>query len=67
MPHGVLYVPVSLTSVGDKRPLQYAVDDNIRECRHYLVLLTEDWGPPERNFPTTTTWLYNARTIRLCL
>lgn len=50
MPHGVLYVPVSLTSVGDKRPLQYAVDDNIRECRHYLVLLTDDWGPPERNF-----------------
>lgn len=50
MRHGVLYVPVSLIGVGDKRPLQYAIDDNIRECGHYLLLLTGDWGPPQRNF-----------------
>jgi hypothetical protein len=50
MRHAILFVPVSLTSIGDKRPLQYAIDDNIRECRHYLLLLTEDWGPPQRNF-----------------
>src|SRR5262245_43351835 len=35
MPHGVLYVPVSLGSVQDKRPYQYALKDNIRACRHY--------------------------------
>ena len=47
---GVLYVPVSLVNVRDKRPLQYAVDENIRECRHFILLLSEDWGPIERNF-----------------
>ena len=47
---GVLYVPVTLTNVMDKRPLQYAVDQNIRECRHYILLLWEDWGPAARNF-----------------
>jgi len=50
MPKGVLYIPVTLTNVTDKRPLQYAVDRNIRECRHYILLLSEDWGPVERNF-----------------
>jgi hypothetical protein len=47
---GVLYVPVSLVNVRDKRPLQYAVEENIRECRHFILLLSEDWGPIERNF-----------------
>lgn len=50
MPHGVLYVPVTLPNVVDKRPLQYDIDQNIRECRHYILLLSEDWGPVERNF-----------------
>jgi hypothetical protein len=50
MQKGVLYVPVTLTNVMDKRPLQCAVDQNIRECRHYILLLSEDWGPVERNF-----------------
>jgi len=49
---GILYVPVSLSNIRDKRPLQYAVDENIRECRHYLLVLSEDWGPLERNFKT---------------
>ncbi len=47
---GVLFVPVTLASVMDKRPLQYAVDQNIRDCRHYVLLLSEDWGPAARNF-----------------
>jgi hypothetical protein len=47
---GVLYVPVTLASIRDKRPLQYAVDENIRDCRHYILVLSEDWGPIERNF-----------------
>jgi hypothetical protein len=47
---GVLYTPVSLTSIRDKRPLQYAVEQNIRECVGYVLALTADWGPPERHF-----------------
>jgi hypothetical protein len=50
MQMGVLYVPVALTNVMDKRPQQYAVDQNIRDCRHYILLLSEDWGPVARNF-----------------
>jgi hypothetical protein len=50
MPKGVLYVPVTLTAVMDKRPFQYAIDQNIRDCRHYVLLLSEDWGPAARNF-----------------
>ena len=38
MPRGVLYVPVSLGSVLDKRPYHYALKDNIRACRHYQDL-----------------------------
>lgn len=50
MPKGVLYVPVTVSNGMDKRPLQYAIDENIRDCRHYILLLTEDWGPAARNF-----------------
>lgn len=50
MSKGILFVPVSLPAMSDKRPLQYTVDDNIRQCRHYILLLAEDWGPAERNF-----------------
>jgi hypothetical protein len=50
MQTGILYVPVTLTNIRDKRPLQYVIDENICDCRHYLLLLTEDWGPVERNF-----------------
>ena len=47
---GRLYVPVTLTNIRDKRPLQYAVEENIRDCSHYLLVLTDGWGPPERHF-----------------
>jgi hypothetical protein len=47
---GILYVPVSLTNAPDKRPLQYTVNQNIRDCRHYILATDEDWGPRERNF-----------------
>jgi hypothetical protein len=50
MPMGVLFVPVSLPNIEDKRPHQYTVDENIRECRHSLFVLSEDWGPTARNF-----------------
>jgi hypothetical protein len=38
------------TGIRDKRPLQYTVDENIRAVRHYVLILEEGWGPPERNF-----------------
>src|SRR5262245_55444661 len=50
MPRGILYVTVSLVAMRDKRPYQYTVEENIRDCRHYLLALGEDWGPVERNF-----------------
>jgi hypothetical protein len=50
MSKGILYVPVSLVNIRDKRPVQYAVEENIRDARHFILLLSEDWGPAERNF-----------------
>lgn len=50
MASGILYVPVSLVNVRDKRPVQYVVDENIRDSRHFILLLSENWGPIERNF-----------------
>ena len=47
---GVLFVPVTLVNVRDKRPVQYAVDENIRDSAYYLLLISGEWGPPERNF-----------------
>jgi hypothetical protein len=50
MRSGILYVPVSLTNIRDKRPYQYALDENLRDSRHYILAVTDGWGPPERNF-----------------
>jgi hypothetical protein len=50
MSKGILFVPVTVVNIRDKRPLQYAIDENIRDARFYLQLLCEDWGPVERNF-----------------
>jgi hypothetical protein len=51
MKRGLLYVPVSLTNIRDKRPWQYEVEENIGACRAYLLVLAGGaWGPPERNF-----------------
>jgi hypothetical protein len=51
MKHGLLYVPVSLINIRDKRPYQYVVEENIGACRAYILALADgSWGPPERNF-----------------
>jgi hypothetical protein len=50
MPRGLLFVPVSLVNVRDKRPYQYAVDENIRACHYYMLAVSDGWGPPERCF-----------------
>jgi hypothetical protein len=47
---GILYIPVTLVNIRDKRPFQYVIDENIRDSRHCLFLFSDDWGPPERNF-----------------
>lgn len=48
IPAGTLYVPVSLVNNHDKRPYQYTVEENIRECRYYILVPADNWGPPER-------------------
>ena len=50
MKRGLLYVPVTLLNVRDKRPVQYAVEENIRACHYYMLALGDGWGPPERLF-----------------
>ncbi len=50
MPRGILLVPVSLANMTDKRPMQALIDENIRDCRYYLLVHTGRWGPNERNF-----------------
>jgi len=50
MTRGLLYVPVTLVNIRDKRPSQYAVDENIRACRYYMLAASDGWGPPERHF-----------------
>ena len=50
IPAGTLYVPVSLININDKRPYQYTIDENIRECRYYILVPGDDWGPPARAF-----------------
>src|ERR1051326_5681732 len=50
MKRSVLYIPVTLVNIRDKRPFQHIVDENIRQCRYYVLVLSGGWGPPERNF-----------------
>jgi hypothetical protein len=50
MAKGVLFLPVIVTNFRDKRPMQGTVDDNIRQCSHFVLMLGNDWGPVERNF-----------------
>jgi hypothetical protein len=50
MKGGVIYVPLSLVNMRDKRPYQFVVEENIRTCRHFILVCGGEWGPPERNF-----------------
>ncbi|HEY3824387.1 MAG TPA: hypothetical protein VGL82_07495 [Bryobacteraceae bacterium] len=66
MPRGILLVPVSLLPhMTDKRAFQLAVDQNVRDCKFYLQVLQNSWGPPERNFKRdyNTASQYAARSI----
>lgn len=51
MPLGILFVSISIVPhMIDKRPYQAVVGENIRSCRHYIQVLEDTWGPPQRNF-----------------
>jgi hypothetical protein len=47
---GILYIPITLVNIQDKRPFQYVIDENIRDSRHCIFLFSDGWGSPERNF-----------------
>jgi len=51
MKQGILFVAVSIVPHLVNIPaFQGAIDDNIRDCRYYVQVLGETWGPPNRNF-----------------
>ena len=50
MARGILFIPVTLVNIRDKRPLQYTLDENILDSSGFILLLQDGWGPPERNF-----------------
>jgi hypothetical protein len=50
MKRGVLYVPVTLFNIRDKRAYQYVVDENVRDSTYYVLAASDGWGPPERHF-----------------
>ncbi len=51
MERGRLLVPVSVVpKVRDQRAFQASIDSNVRNCRVFVLVLGEDWGPPEHNF-----------------
>jgi hypothetical protein len=51
MPRDILFVAVSIPmETFDKRPFQAAISENIRDCRYYIQVIEDSWGPPEKNF-----------------
>ena len=51
MQRGVLFVPVTLAwHTQDKLPIQPTIDQNIRDCRYYVQVIENTWGPPHRSF-----------------
>jgi hypothetical protein len=44
---GCLFVPLTVSL---KQKGQAAVDDNIRSCEYYLLVLDDTWGPPGKSF-----------------
>ncbi|MEP6539638.1 MAG: hypothetical protein ABJF23_30170 [Bryobacteraceae bacterium] len=51
MERGVLLVAVSLPAqLPDKRSYQGVIHQNIADCRYYIQLLEDTWGPPQKNY-----------------
>ena len=51
VPRNVLFVAVSIVPLMvNKLFFQPAVDANVRDCKFFVQVLQNTWGPPERNF-----------------
>ena len=51
MKRNILLVSVSLPeAVVNKLGYQSVMYENIRDCRYYIQLLEDTWGPPQKNF-----------------
>src|SRR5918911_1396053 len=50
MQQQILFVPVSLMTMRDKRPFHGLIVENIEDSSYYILAPGDDWGPPERNF-----------------
>lgn len=51
MPKGILFVSLSIVPlVVNMTVFQGTIDENIRSCRHYVQVLADTWGPPQRSF-----------------
>jgi hypothetical protein len=36
--------------VGTNPPYEFAIDETVQGCRHFVLVMGSDWGPPERTF-----------------
>jgi hypothetical protein len=53
MPKSILFVPVSIVpNIVDKTAFQSTVDANVRDCKFFVQVLQNTWGPPTKNFET---------------
>jgi hypothetical protein len=51
VPRNVLFVPVSIVPLmANKLFFQPSVDSNVRECKFFVQVVQNTWGPRERNF-----------------
>jgi hypothetical protein len=51
MKKGILFVAISIVpQLFNLAAYQGPIDENIRSSRHYIQVLGESWGPPNRNF-----------------
>lgn len=51
MPRNILFVPLSIVPLmSNKLIFRTAVEDNIRQCRFFIQVLQNTWGPSTRNF-----------------
>jgi hypothetical protein len=51
MPRNILFVPVSIVPhMLNKLMFQPMVESNVRDCKFFVQVLQDTWGPPARNF-----------------
>jgi hypothetical protein len=51
MPRNILFVPVSIVPhMLNKLMFEPTVESNVRDCKFFVQVLQDTWGPPARNF-----------------